>query len=181
MIRAIVLFLGLGLLGVFALINWPAFTTPQPLDLVFTTVSAPLGAILLGVTVFMALLFTVWAISMQTASLSESRRLSKDLQAQRELADKAEASRFVELRSFFSSELSRVAQATYETRSDLQERIDRLHSETRTRLDEHANSVAASIGEFEDRIEHQYMGDGVDLRQRHALQRERERELETLR
>jgi hypothetical protein len=178
MIRAIALFIGLTLLGGFALLNWAAFTTPQTLELGVTTVSAPLGAIMLGVVVFMALLFTVWAISMQSAALFESRRLSKELHAQRELADKAEASRFVELRSFLSAELLRVSQASYEARADLLARIDRLQDETRTRLDEHENSVAASIGEFEDRIEHQYIGDGVDLRQRHAL---RERELEAAR
>ena len=169
MIRAIVLFLGLALLGAFALLNWTAFTTPQALNLGVTTVEAPLGASMLGGVVFLSLLLTVWALSMQTAALFESRRLSKELQAQRELADKAEASRFVELRSFLSAELLRVSQASYEARADLLARIDRLQDETRTRLDEHANSVAASIGEFEDRVEHQYIGDGVDLRQRHAL------------
>jgi hypothetical protein len=177
MIRAIVLFIGLALLGGFALLNWTAFTAPTDLNLGVATVTAPLGLLMLGVVVFIALLFTVWAITLQGNALMDSRRLGKDLQAQRELADKAEASRFVELRSYLSAELLRVSQASYEARADVLARIDRLQDETRVSLDEHANSLAANIGEFEDRIEHHY--GPMSVEQRHRI--ERERELEALR
>jgi uncharacterized integral membrane protein len=153
MIRALTLFVVLALVGLFALINWPAFTALTPLTLGFTTVEAPLGLVMLGLVLFLSLLFTMWAISLQGTALMETRRHTKEMQVQRELADKAEASRFVELRSYLSSELLRVSQASYEARADLLARMDRLQDETRLALDQNANSLAATIGELDDRLE----------------------------
>lgn len=135
MVRALVFFLVLVLVGLFALINWSAFSALTTLSLGFTTVEAPLGLIMLGFIVFLCVLFTVWVISLQAGSLMESRRQTKELQAQRDLADKAEASRFTELRT------------------ELMARLDRLQTDSRTAIEQNANSVAAQIGELEDRLE----------------------------
>lgn len=135
MVRALVFFLVLVLVGLFALINWPAFSALTPLSLGFTTVQAPLGLIMLGFIAFLCVLFTVWVISLQAGSLMEARRQTKELQAQRDLADKAEASRFTELRT------------------ELMARLDRLQADSRTAIEQNANSVAAQIGELEDRLE----------------------------
>lgn len=124
MSRAIAFFAVLVLVGLFALINWGAFTALTPISLVFTTVQAPLGLIMLGLVAFLCVLFTVWVISLQAASLMEARRQTRELQAQRDLADRAEASRFTELRA------------------------DLL-----ARLTENANATAAYFGELEDRLE----------------------------
>ena len=135
MVRALVFFLVLVLVGLFALINWSAFSALTTLSLGFTTVEAPLGLIMLGFIVFLCVLFTVWVISLQAGSLMESRRQTKELQAQRDLADKAEASRFTELRT------------------ELMARLDRLQTDSRTAIEQNANSVAAQVGELEDRLE----------------------------
>jgi len=135
MVRALVFFLVLVLVGLFALINWPAFSALTPLSLGFTTVQAPLGFIMLGFIAFLCVLFTVWVISLQAGSLMESRRQTRELQAQRDLADKAEASRFTELRT------------------ELMARLDRLQSDSRNAIEQNANSVAAQLGQLEDRLE----------------------------
>ena len=135
MLRAIVFVLLIALVGLFALINWSAFSALTPLSLGFTTVQAPLGLIMLGLVVFLCVLFTVWVVSLQAGSLMDSRRQTKELQAQRDLADKAEASRFTELRTA------------------LMARLDRLQNESRLALDQNGNSVAAHIGQLEDRLE----------------------------
>ncbi len=153
MIRALSLFVVLVLIGVFALINWPAFTTLTPLSLGGTTVQAPLGLIMLGLVLFLSLLFTMWAISLQATALLESRRHTKELQAQRELADKAEASRFVELRSFLTTELHRVSSGSDEMRAELLARMDRMQDDSRLMLEQTSNTLSATIGELEDRIE----------------------------
>ncbi len=153
MIRALVLLIGLGLVGLFALLNWPAFAAPTPLSLGVTTVQAPLGLLMLGVIVVLAVLFTAWAMSIQATALMDARRVSKELQAQRDLADKAEASRFTELRTHLTAELLRVSQVTQETRADLLSRIDRLQEESRGTLTESTNTLSAYIGELEDRLE----------------------------
>ena len=135
MIRALVFFLVLVLVGFFALINWPAFSALTPLSLGVTTVQAPLGLIMLGLIAFLCVLFTVWVISLQAGSLMDSRRQTRELQAQRELADRAEASRFTELRT------------------DLVARLDRLQSDSRAAIEQQGNSVAAQLGQIEDRLE----------------------------
>jgi len=123
MVRALV-FVVLAVVALFALANWGAFTALAPLSLGVTTVQAPLGLIMLGLVVFVCVLFTAWMITMQAAALLEARRQTKALQAQRDLADRAEASRFTELRA------------------DLM-----------ARLDEMANANAAYFGQLEDRLE----------------------------
>ena len=135
MVRALVFFLVLVLVGLFALINWPAFSALTPLSLGFTTVQAPLGLIMLGFIAFLCVLFTVWVISVQASSLMESRRQTRELQAQRDLADKAEASRFTELRT------------------ELMARLDRLQSDSRNAVEQNTNAVAAQLGQLEDRLE----------------------------
>ena len=135
MTRAIVFFLVLVFVGLFALINWTVFSALTPLSLGFTTVQAPLGLIMLGLVAFLCVLFTVWVISLQANSLMDARRQTKELQAQRDLADKAEASRFTELRS------------------ELVARLDRLQRESALTLEQSGNSVAAHIGQLEDRLE----------------------------
>ena len=135
MTRAIVFFLVLVFVGLFALINWTVFSALNELSLGFTKVQAPLGLIMLGLVVFLCVLFTVWVISLQANSLMDARRQTKELQAQRDLADKAEASRFTELRS------------------ELVARLDRLQRESALTLEQSGNSVAAHIGQLEDRLE----------------------------
>jgi uncharacterized integral membrane protein len=135
MVRALLFFLVLVLIGVFALINWDVFSATTPLSLGFTTVQAPLGLIMLGLVAFLCVLFTVWVISLQAASLIEARRQTRELQAQRDLADKAEASRFTELRT------------------ELVARLDRMQSDARINVEQNGNAIAAQIGQIEDRLE----------------------------
>jgi len=124
MLRALILFFVILFIGLFAAINWAVFTALTPISLGFTTVQAPLGLIMLGLVAFLSVLFTVWVIVLQATSLRDARRQTKELQAQRDLADRAEASRIAELRN------------------------DLLR-----RLDENTNSIAAHIAQLEDRIE----------------------------
>jgi uncharacterized integral membrane protein len=124
MLRALILFLVLVFVVLFAAINWVVFTALTPISLGFTTVQAPLGLIMLGLVAFLSVLFTVWVIVLQATSLRDARRQTKELQVQRDLADRAEASRIAELRN------------------------DLLN-----RLDENTNSIAAHIAQLEDRIE----------------------------
>ena len=60
------------------------------------------------------------------AVLLETRRHTKEMAAQRELADKAEASRFTELREHLNNETARLTEAFTTNGSELLARIDRL-------------------------------------------------------
>ena len=135
MTRALTFVILLVVVGLFATLNWTAFTTPTALDLGLTTVQAPLGAIMLGLVIFLGVLFAGWVIGLQAGALAAARRQGKELQAQRDLADKAEASRFTELRA------------------ELVARLDRLQAESHTALEEGVNAIAAQLGHLDDRLD----------------------------
>ena len=135
MVRAVAFFLILVLVGLFALMNWEAFNTLTVLKLGFTTVQAPLGLIMLGLVAFLCVLFTVWVIVLQGSALAAARRQTRELQTQRDLADRAEASRFTELRA------------------DLLARLEQMQAETRVAFEQSGNAIAAHIGQLEDRLE----------------------------
>ena len=133
--RAIAFLVVLALIGLFAAVYWPVFIAPTAISLGVTEVQAPLGVIMLVLVAFLCVLFTVWVIALQAAALMDARRQTKELQAQRDLADKAEASRFTELRG------------------ELMARFDRLQQEAKLSQEQAVNTVAAHIGELEDRLE----------------------------
>ena len=73
--------------------------------------------------------------------------------AQRELADKAEASRFTELRTFLEAQQQQEMAAQKETAAALSARLDQLEKALEARAEQSDNGVAAQIGELEDRLE----------------------------
>jgi uncharacterized integral membrane protein len=143
-----VLWIVLALTALFAAMNWPAFNTPQPLWLGFTTVTAPLGVLLLGGLVVVALLLLVE----QGAALAESRRYTREIDAQRRLAEKAEASRYSELRAYFTEEMGRAEQRALDTRAALINRVDALERDLRAAIDQTGSSVATYLADHEERI-----------------------------
>jgi hypothetical protein len=141
-LRTLLLVLALALTAAFAAVNWSAFTAATALSLGFTTVEAPLGLIMLALTALIAVLFLVFIVYLQTGVLLEARRHARELEAQRQLADQAEASRFTELRAFLEKEIARLAAEIDSARADL-----------RTAIEQSDNSLAAQLGELEDRLE----------------------------
>ncbi len=139
-IRTLLVLLVIALIAGFAALNWPAFTTPSPLNLGLSTVEAPLGLAMLGLIVFITLAFAVYVAVWQASILMETRRHAKELQAQRTLADQAEASRFTELRAVLHAELER-----------LEQRIDAAQESLRADIRDGTNSLAAMLGEIDDR------------------------------
>jgi uncharacterized integral membrane protein len=139
--------------AIFTAINWNAFVTPTMLSLVFATVEAPLGLVLLGFVAVLTLLFLVYVVYLQSSVLIESRRHGRELHAQRELADQAEASRFSQLQSFLDGELRRVAQKSEESKTAVLAKLEELERELRSVVEQSGNTLAAYIGEIEDRIE----------------------------
>ncbi len=145
----LVLWIVLGLIAFFGFMNWPVLNAPAPLWLGVTTINAPLGTVMLVLFGAVVLLMLIE----QSAALAETRRYGRDLNAQRRLADEAEASRFTELRTYLSSELASSEQRAIATQNTLIARIDQVERSLRNALDQQANSLAATIGELDDRLE----------------------------
>lgn len=138
---------------VFAGVNWGVITAPTTVSLLVTDIQAPLGLIMFGLTVLVTVLFLIFAAYLQTTVLLDARRHSRELQAQRELADKAEASRFTDLRMYLDAELRKLGEQVAESRVGVTSRIDLAQQDLRTTIEESGNSLAAHIGELEDRLE----------------------------
>lgn len=152
-LRTLQLLLLIAAIAVFAIVNWSAFTTPTALSLVFGTVQAPLGLIMLALTGLLAALFLVYIVYQQAGAIGEARRASRDMAAQRALADQAEASRFTALQAFLAAELKglhdRVGGAQLETSG----RIEAAEHALLSRLTDLSNGLAAHLGEVEDKID----------------------------
>lgn len=152
-IRTVLFVIILGAIGGLAALNWETFNAPTALWLGVTTVHAPLGLVMLGLTAVLTAFFLVFIIYLQSSVLLEARRHAKELQANRELADQAEASRFTELRRFIELEMRSIVQQDAETRTALLARLDRLDTELMAAVNQSGNTLAAYIGEVEDRLE----------------------------
>lgn len=152
-LRTLLLVLALVLTATFAAVNWSAFTAPTVLSLVFTTIEAPLGLIMLAITAVIAVLFLAFIVYLQTSVLLEARRHARELDTQRQLADQAEASRFTELRAYLQAELGRLSTEAEGVRASLLARLERSETELRSAIEQSGNTLAAYIGELEDRLE----------------------------
>ena len=150
--RTLILVVLLAALALFAAINWQAFVAPTPLSLIVTQVQAPLGVIMLGFTVAIATAFLIFIVYMQAGVVLELRRQARALEAQRELADSAEASRFTELREYLARELSSLRTGT-QPGNELQLKLDQLQRDLREEIHTAGNTLAAYIGELEERLE----------------------------
>ncbi|MEP7301776.1 MAG: LapA family protein [Caldimonas sp.] len=139
-VRTLILIVLVALLAAFTALNWAAFVTPTSLSAGVTTFEAPLGVVMLAIVVGMALLFAGYMAFWQGRLLVEARRHAKELQAQRTLADQAEASRFTELRTALTGATER-----------LEARFEATRDALRTEIREATNSLAAMIGEVDDR------------------------------
>jgi uncharacterized integral membrane protein len=139
----------LAAVAAFAVFNWNTFMTPADLSLGFTHFQAPLGLVMLSLTAILAALGMIFVIFLQTSVLLEARRHAHELKANRDLADRAEASRFTELQDFLATELARQNAWMAESNAAFLARVEQLE-----------NTLLASLGELEDRLERGGQGSG---------------------
>ena len=125
----------MGLLATFVIANWGVLVMPVEVSLLVATINAPAGIILLGATALLLTLLGAYTLTLHTSTLLEARRHAKELREQRLLADQAEASRFTELGTAMRAEFSELRAAMQQTTA------------------ESVNSLAAAIGEVEDKLD----------------------------
>lgn len=140
------------LLAFFAVANWSLLTAPAMLDFLAFTVQGPLGLILVGVTIGFAALFAIYALSLRTSGLVETRRHTRELQIQRDLADKAEASRFTALGATVDQEFARVRALIEESRAEARQHALSIEASLKNALNETANELFAHIGEVDEKL-----------------------------
>jgi hypothetical protein len=144
-LRSIVLVLTVLAIAALAALNWPALAAPSVVSLGVVVFDAPLGLIMLALTALLGILFLAYVLSLQGSVLMETRRHNKEMHAQRDLADKAEASRFTELRAFLDAQHQ-------QSHATVLARLDQLEARLVSRAAESDNTTAAYVGQLEDQL-----------------------------
>lgn len=152
-IRSIFLIVGIVLMAAFVALNLEEFNRLSPLNLGFTSVQAPLAMVMLVGLVAVLVIFLLFSAYAKSAYLVENRRTARELKTQRELADKAETSRFTELQQYLAAESHAVAEREAQDSQRLDERLALLQADLESRIEQSGNTLAAYIGELEDRLE----------------------------
>ncbi|MBT2321253.1 LapA family protein [Variovorax paradoxus] len=141
------------LIAALAALNWGLLVAPTVMSLGFMQVTAPFGLIMLGLTALLAIFFAAYVVYLQTTVLLETRRHAKEMQTQRDLADRAEASRFTELRNFLETQENVHMARNAERHAALLARVEQLETAIKLRSDQSDNALAAHLGQLEDRFD----------------------------
>ena len=151
--KTIFLVLFIAVVAAFVALNVGEFTRASVLSLGFTSVQAPLGLVMLALLAAVAVIFLGVMIYMQSSNLLETRNYARELSTQRELADKAEASRFTELRHYLESQAASQQRREQAAEQVLSERFAAQNRVLIARVEQSDNTLAAYMGQFEDQIE----------------------------
>ena len=144
-----VILVAMFVIAVFTLANWSVLSAPAALSFIVFEVEGPLGVILLGAMLVLVALFVLYALTLRTNMLMESRRHNQELQAQRKLAETAEASRLSELRAQIEREFAQLRTAI----GAIDGQMDRHEQSMKQSLDEAANGLSALVAEMDDKID----------------------------
>jgi len=147
-----IVFLVVVLLLVFVAANWQTLTAATPLSFVVVTVDGPLGVILLGVMVVLTALVFAYALLLRTKWLMESRRVNRQLEEQRRLAETAESSRFTALQELLMREFGIVNESLSKIGDAGSSRIAECENAIVKALEDSGNSIMAHLGYIDNKL-----------------------------
>jgi len=150
--RTILLVIGLLMLAAFVAMNVDEFTRISTLNLGFTTLQVSLGLVMLALVVALLLIFLGSTLYMQSRHALEAQTHTRELTAQRELADKAEASRFTELRGYLEAQVRAEQQREVALEAVLVNRFSQQQQILLARMEQIDNSIAAHLGQLDDKL-----------------------------
>lgn len=137
-----------------AALNWGEVTRTSRLNFGLILTDAPLAGILLAILAVTLVVFLVSSAIQESRNLIAWNRHSKELQAQRDLADKAEASRFTDLRQHIDSTLRESRQRDALAGGDFEKSMLQSHRDLRAQLDAMNRTLLARLAELESRVDH---------------------------
>ena len=129
-VRSLLVLIASGLTALFIILNWRVFAAPARINLLLSSAEIPVGMVMLALIALALLLLWTMMSRWHGTLIAEFRRQAKELEAQRQLAESAEASRFTELGALIREEVAKL----------------------RTELQETEHSIAATLGEMDDRL-----------------------------
>ena len=150
--KTLLLIIGIVLIAGFGALNVDEFTRTSTLNLGFTSMQLPLGLVMTVLVIAILLIFLLTTLYMHSTNLIETRKYAKQLNAQRELADKAEASRFTELRRYMESQAVLATNQGNDTVAAIDRRMMQTEKLLLQRLEQTDNTNAAYWGQHDDAL-----------------------------
>ncbi len=151
--RLLFIVLAIVLVGGFAALNWSEVMRTSHLNFGLILADASLGGILLGALAITLLVFLVSSAIQESRNLIEWNRHSKALAAQRDLADRAEASRFTDLRQHIDTTLRETRQRELIAASEFEKSMLQSQREMRNQIEQMHRTVANQLEQLESRLE----------------------------
>ena len=150
--RTILMILAILFVAGFVALNVDEFTRVSVLSLGFTTIQVPLGLVMLLLLIVTLVIFLTSTLYMQSKHVLEARTHTRELNTQRELADKAEASRFTELRAYLEEQTLAEQRRESALGTVLADRFAEQQQVLLSRMEQMDNTLAAYMGQLEDRL-----------------------------
>jgi len=150
--RLVILVLAILAVAGFAAQNWAEFNRVSPLTFGVITEQASLGLIMLTLLGIALVAFLVSSIVQQTRHLVDTRHHVKELERQRDLADRAEASRFTELRQHLDLQLKELRQRDAIAATELEKSVVSNQRELRHQLEAMNRLLTSRLSEIESRL-----------------------------
>lgn len=151
-LRSVFLLLLFVLCTVFLIVNWQGVMANVNVNLLWTEIQAPLGLILLLGPGLVILICLIYGFVQQAALSMELRRVNKQLQQARELAQKAEQSRFTELKNEMQKQMLELQNQSASRHASIMAAVNGLQAAVDESAQDTVNSLSASVGEVEDRL-----------------------------
>jgi uncharacterized membrane protein YccC len=135
-----------------AALNWPEITRPGSTSFGVVATNVPLGVVMLTLIGIVLAVFLVSSAIQESRYLLEHRRHSRALQAQRELAENAEASRFTDLRQHLDSHLRETRQRDSIVATEFEKTVMQSQRDLQKQLDQLNHTLATRLGDIEARL-----------------------------
>jgi hypothetical protein len=162
--RLVFIVVAILLVAGFAALNWPEMTQSTPLSFGVFTMAAPLGLVLLTLLGITLAVFLVSSTAQESRHMLEYRRQARALEAQRDLADKAEASRFTDLRQYLDTNLREYRQRDSIAGTEFEKAMVQNQRELRAQLEQMNHTLVSRLDELSGRLA--LRSDPVDVNKR---------------
>ena len=136
----------------FTAMNWTEILRTAPLSFGWRVIEAPLGLILLSLMGALLVAFLVGSAVQQSDILLQTHHHTKTLQAQRDLAERAEASRYTELRKQLDEHLRSNLEREAIAATEFEKSMVQSQRELRNQLDLMNKTLASRLDAFEGRF-----------------------------
>ena len=150
--RFLLLVIAILLVAGFAALNWTEITRTSPLNFGLFYMDGAPGAILLSLLALGLIVFMASSAMLRSRMMTTENRFTRDLQTQRDLADKAEASRFTELRQHLDTHFRESRQRESVVNTEFEKAMLQSHRDLRAQLDQMQQAITARFGELENRM-----------------------------